>query len=474
MQRRRQVFRRTMQIVVCLVLLFTAACHFFAPALVRARMRHALQRAGWTVRRLDVDRFTWRRMRLSNIELGPDAEIRVEAVTFAYGADTWRAGVPSRIRISGLRVDLPGLKNLLPALRSTGNWQRMLPLLTRIEQMSIDSSSIILSGSPDRREFPFSASLHSAPGGRARMRLTATGLVEIEGTMQIDEAGRVQVQVGPVIVQKQDPLADLLAEYAGVRAWGRLGVKLAVAEGTAGLAVSLSDAGFEREKISAGQIAGTVILPDVREKRTAGGQRISIGALQVGNFNVTNSHITFTMEDADRVLVEDVVAYWEGGRLSLASFRLQPSAGFCGVTIFCERVGFAEILQALLDERIQGSGRLLGRLPLRVRWKPAMGLSLGSGYLYSEPGGGVLRVEDRTLVEQILAAAGPAGQDNVAVAVRAELVDALQDFKYDSLRIHVKKGIGGRPAGAMRLSGRGRKKDGLPVELTLRFSTDLL
>jgi len=472
-KRRRQI-RLGIWGPACAVLLLTAGYYLAAPAVMRVLVRKAVQRAGWPVRSLEVDRVSWRRMRLSSIELGPAGEIRVESVTVRYGPRALWDGTLTRVRISGLHMHVPGVARFAATLPGTGGWKRMLPLLLRVRDLSIDSSSVVLSPRPDGPSIAFSGVLCEKPGGAASLRLAAPPLGTVTACLCMTETGSFRIRTAPLQWRREDAPADLIEKYAGLRMWGRIEMEGDVNAGGIPLCVSLSDAGFERGRTSASGVAGRIEWSDLQAGRTRGGQRVTIESLHVGDVAVTNSHVVFTLEGPGRLLVEDVSAYWGGGRFFCGAFRLVPAAGSMRVTVFCEHVDLAPLLQRLLDERIEGTGRLLGRVPLRLRWKPRLGLSLGSGFLYSEPGGGTLQVRDRHVVEQILASAAPSGDDAVRQAVRTKLVDALQDFAYDSFVIRVEEGKGGRPTGSVALKGRGRRENGLPVNLTLRFSTTLL
>jgi hypothetical protein len=241
------------------------------------------------------------------------------------------------------------------------------------------------------------------------------------------------------------------------------------------IAVRAADMSVSRERMAVEGLEGTVTLDGVAPLGTAGGQRLSAKLLRFGDIRLADGELRFRLEGDDVVFVEQTTWRWCGGMLSSLASRYNPADGVMDSVLFAVGLDVAEILGLILAEKATGSGRLYGRLPLRVRWRPRPGISLRGGYLLAGSEGGTFKVLDRELLKDVMAAGLPgARRDEGLKAVRDQITVALRDFEYTRLGLTFVPGEGGRPAGTIQLAGRGRKGEELPLRLTINFTEQLL
>lgn len=122
-----------------------------------------------------------------------------------------------------------------------------------------------------------------------------------------------------------------------------------------------------------------------------------------------------------------------GGKAHLYSLFLDPERLSAGFTLYLDDIETEEALQHLAGFRGTATGRLHGKLPLRI--KDGESVSFGDAYLYSIPGEtGTIRMEDATMLLEHLAVAG------VDEDARENLAKALKNLDYTALNISLKRG----------------------------------
>lgn len=134
-----------------------------------------------------------------------------------------------------------------------------------------------------------------------------------------------------------------------------------------------------------------------------------------------------------------------GGKAHLYSLFLNPERLSAGFTLYLDDIETEEVLQRLAGFSGTATGRLHGKLPLRIR--DGESVSFGDAYLYSIPGeSGTIRMEDATMLVEQLAVAG------VAEDARENLAKALRNLDYTVLNINLKRG-GDEHALGIKLEG---------------------
>jgi hypothetical protein len=210
--------------------------------------------------------------------------------------------------------------------------------------------------------------------------------------------------------------------------------------------------------VTAEGVDANLTIDGIDPLTTPGAQRIHIDRLRMGRMSLDDGLIVMRVEGPNALLIErtdwqlgDTGRFWAHG------FRIDPANPVFDVEIFIEDLPLIRWLVMISEKKIEGEGFLYGRLPIRYRPGTSQVVSFGRGYLYSRPGTGWVRVGDRSIVETLLAQAGsPLEQAGLGEQVRNQVIGALLDFEYETLRFEFLP----QPAGDLTLrvttSGKGR------------------
>jgi hypothetical protein len=167
-------------------------------------------------------------------------------------------------------------------------------------------------------------------------------------------------------------------------------------------------------------------------------------------------------ERSGQVGIEDAVAALGGGRVHAAPLRFDPDAPELALNLSFEGVDVDRFMHAISDGHASGSGKLDGRIGMRVAFGQAPKLVLGNGR-FAARGQGRIRI------------AGDIGTPRRPVAleqlgssewVQDRVIHALHDFEYSRLVLDVVGNDDSKRVVA-RLAGRGART---PQELDLTLN----
>ena len=162
-------------------------------------------------------------------------------------------------------------------------------------------------------------------------------------------------------------------------------------------------------------------------------------------------------------LVTEAGAKFCGGDLHLYSFFLDPKKMNAWLTVYIDGIDAGETLSHIHGFNGQASGRLNGKLPLRL--KNGEEIKLGNGYLHSVPGEtGNLKLYDPTPITENLMMSG------VSRDTTDNLADALANLDYSALKIALTPEDGDSMALTLKLEGEATKGNvTVPVSFTVTF-----
>lgn len=176
-------------------------------------------------------------------------------------------------------------------------------------------------------------------------------------------------------------------------------------------------------------VAAEIVLADLVEPRSAPGQVLRIAAAEAGAVRITGAELQFQVETARQILLEKGRFGWCGGRVFAEATRFSPGTDDYALTLFCDRLRLAEVLDQLGGLAAEGEGTVSGRIPLHYRGGR---LSFDDGFLYSSPGaGGRIRV---TGAERLLAGIPPETREHAQLALASE---ALKDYDYTWAKVGI-------------------------------------
>jgi len=166
-------------------------------------------------------------------------------------------------------------------------------------------------------------------------------------------------------------------------------------------------------------------------------------------------------------LVTEAGADVYGGKAKLYALFLDPEKLNAGFTLFVDDIDTGRVLNSISGLRGKATGRLHGKVPLRV--KDGAEIAVGDSFLYSRPGErGTLRLEDATTIMESLSAAG------VPEADRNNLRKALSNLAYTALGLDLRRDPDGGHALEMKLQGSATSgKTTVPVSLDVTFHGDI-
>lgn len=165
-------------------------------------------------------------------------------------------------------------------------------------------------------------------------------------------------------------------------------------------------------------------------------------------------------------LVTEAGADVYGGQVRLYALFLNPERLNAGVTLFLDDIDTGLVLNCLEGFQGTATGRLHGKIPLRLYGGERIGL--GDAYLYSTPGEvGTLSLNDPTPVLDNLAIGG------IDQATRENFGKALQALDYTALNIQLRREDEAH-ALSFKLQGSATSgKTTVPVSFDVTFRGDL-
>lgn len=197
-------------------------------------------------------------------------------------------------------------------------------------------------------------------------------------------------------------------------------------------------------------LAARIAFSDLLGMRTEPGQTLQFESARLGTLVSTGGTVTFRLESAQRLFIEDSAIALLGGIVSTPAARIDLAEPQVDAVVHLDRVQLGEMLKLVPSLDSAGSGTFFGKLPVTLQRQR---LSYGLGYLYSVPGAtGTLQVRNAGL----LTAGLPASAPNIVSLKAAE--NALRDFRYTVLKLdfmpagtgdtRVRLSIAGEPVGA--------------------------
>ncbi len=315
-------------------------------------------------------------------------------------------------------------------------------------------------------------------------RIGAAGsALQMETRVAVSRAGGVEagLRCGPVELTERDPFV--------VAALDRLGLPAEI-RGTLAFAgmVSLNgrvalDPGREMvwhgaTGVEAGRVMVGGAVPGALEglrtaMRVEGvGPRYRIAPLETTFTNAVLAGIGIhggTVDwriDGRELLVEKAELNWCGGKARIYAVRVDLANPDIDLVLYIDRMEAGELIRLIKPLDGTATGRLYGRLPLRIRQGR---VQLSDGFLYALPGErGNLKLRDTRFLQDYFERAG------LSSTMRRNLADALADLDYDVLRVDLSTTAAREGKLIMKLAGQAAGNRGLPpVDLDIRVNGPL-
>ena len=158
-------------------------------------------------------------------------------------------------------------------------------------------------------------------------------------------------------------------------------------------------------------------------------QKLQIETLQFGKLAAKNLDVNFQVEHPQTLFIEKAAINWCKGRINTAAIRISQGVEEYDVTLFCDRLNLAMVLDQLGAAEASGEGTVNGRIP--VQWSNGK-LSFDNGFLFSTPGqAGAIQL---TGTEVLLSGLPPGTPQHTQLDIATE---ALKDYTYQWAKLNV-------------------------------------
>jgi len=155
--------------------------------------------------------------------------------------------------------------------------------------------------------------------------------------------------------------------------------------------LSMADRELEIKGINA-----TLVFNELPLIRSAPGMVLTMDSLRLNKMVATDAQFRYTMESMTSFLLEKASFKWCDGTVTTGATRFSSGIDAYHISLFCDRLRFADVLQQVGSFKAQGEGSLNGRIP--ISWVKGE-LSFDNGFLYSTPGlGGSIQVSNTEML----------------------------------------------------------------------------
>ncbi len=164
------------------------------------------------------------------------------------------------------------------------------------------------------------------------------------------------------------------------------------------LTINLSNGTLSHGENRLSDIKLGIVFPHLPLLQSSPGQLCTIGALDLGKIKMSDARIRFRVEDNQSIFFENIRLSWCGGKVETGSFTLAQNMKELETTLYCDRLGFTELLGQFGIDKTEGQGSLNGRIPMIIS---KQGVVFDDGFLFSTPGnGGIVRFNDTEQLRQ--------------------------------------------------------------------------
>ncbi|MFO7665657.1 MAG: YdbH domain-containing protein [Desulfobacterales bacterium] len=168
-------------------------------------------------------------------------------------------------------------------------------------------------------------------------------------------------------------------------------------------------------------------MTDLFAARSGPRQHLSFDRASIGAIQLSEGKVDFQVESAESFYIEKSNVKWCNGSVNTQSIRISPANRDVSLTLFCDRVNLAMIIEQFGIAKAEGSGSVNGKIP--VEYKGGK-ISFTDGFLYSTPGeGGTIHITGAKLLEE-----GTVPGTSQLTQIDLTL-EALKDYIYDWVRL---------------------------------------
>ena len=170
-----------------------------------------------------------------------------------------------------------------------------------------------------------------------------------------------------------------------------------------------------------------LLMTDLFAARSGPRQHLTFNKASIGAIQLSEGKVDFQIESAESCYIEKSSFKWCNGSVNTQSIRVSSANKDLSLTLFCDRVNLAMIIEQFGIAKAEGNGAVNGKIP--VEYKSGK-LSFTDGFLYSTPGeGGTIHITGGKFL-------GDGTVPGTSQFTQMELtIEALKDFIYDWVRL---------------------------------------
>ncbi|HLP62099.1 MAG TPA: YdbH domain-containing protein, partial [Candidatus Deferrimicrobium sp.] len=225
--------------------------------------------------------------------------------------------------------------------------------------------------------------------------------MKMTGSFDWPEKGNgalLQVEIPETQIVKDSQLSRLHPSLAGYRLLGYISGSATVTflQGNLHSGARLKFHDLEMESDTGGiksrGMKSEIIFKDLLNFKTEVEQRIDFESMEVSGLQLNKGHLVFEIISPDSIYIEGGEFAFSDGRILLQPLRYNFNGKDLKITIYGDRINFAEMVNKLQGDQIAfGKAELNGLLTVRI----SDGIPVfRDGYLYSTPGvGGNIKFE---------------------------------------------------------------------------------
>ncbi len=226
--------------------------------------------------------------------------------------------------------------------------------------------------------------------------------------------------IGPSSLPPYIQLPEDLSFSGNLKAEGEFSIINKVPAGK--LVVEFDDGTLTQGKNSLEGINLGIVFPRLPFIESSPGQLCTISSVNLGKIKLSDARIRFRIEDEQSVFLEKSRLNWCGGKVESSSLRISKSMKELETTLYCDRLGFTELLGQFGIEDTEGEGSLNGRLPLHISNQRVV---FDDGFLFSTPGNsGIVRFNNTKQLRQGMGESGNSAYLDYSM-------QALENFSYN-------------------------------------------
>ncbi len=292
---------------------------------------------------------------------------------------------------------------------------------------------------------------------------------KLTGKHAVDSGeGMLKVQVAPLRFSSTGlqpgalfPILDSLDDVSGSFnasaqiAWAKQGITTSRGK------IKLHDISFVHEAAKVSDLNATLNLNNLLSPSSPPRQTIAVRSIDPG-VPLQNLLVSYQIQQADvpRIALEKMQFATMDGMVSLESALINPASNRTDLLVHIDNINLASFFDLIKVQGLAGSGYLDGNIPITLENNQIL---ITNGYMAAKAPG-ILRFQSEKAT-QLLSGAGE--EMNL-------LLQAMQDFHYSELSLHLDKSVSQDLIAKLSLLGNNPNvKDGQSFRLNIKLETDI-